>query len=63
MPVGYGVKDGNHIISQKKEGLHGFGLRNIKKALEKYDGYLEINHDDNIFSVGILLYADSLADS
>jgi len=57
------AKNKNQIISLKKDGIHGFGLRNIKKSLEKYDGHLEINHDDNIFSVGILLYADVAAEA
>lgn len=35
---------------------HGFGLKNIKKAVEKYNGQMDITHADKVFSVTILLY-------
>jgi len=37
---------------------HGYGLKNIKRAVDKYDGYLDIAHSNNIFSVRILLSFD-----
>ena len=44
------------IISIKNESDHGYGLKNIRKAIEKYNGHIDITHDNNVFSVGILLY-------
>ena len=46
------------IATNKKEDEHGYGLKNIRKSVEKYNGHMDISHDDNVFSVGILLYVD-----
>lgn len=35
---------------------HGIGLKNIEKALKKYNGTMEINHTNNNFTVDIFLY-------
>ncbi|MDR2600338.1 MAG: GHKL domain-containing protein [Oscillospiraceae bacterium] len=50
--------DKKHLITQKDSGESGFGYKNIRNSMEKYNGYLKITHEDNIFSVGILLYVD-----
>lgn len=49
--------DNNKIITTKtdKEN-HGIGLNNIQNVIDKYDGTLEINHNENIFSVDIIMY-------
>jgi signal transduction histidine kinase len=46
------------IVTRKNNIKNGYGLKNIKNSIEKYNGYIEITHDNNIFSVGILLYVD-----
>ena len=48
----------NSIVTLKNGEEHGHGLKNIRKSVEKYNGHIDINHDENIFSVGILLYVD-----
>jgi signal transduction histidine kinase len=48
----------NAIVSCKGEG-HGYGLKNVQKSVDNYDGYLEINHGKGIFSVDVLLYVTS----
>ena len=45
------------IISRKEGNNHGYGLKNIINAVDKYDGHIDISHDGSIFSVGVLLYA------
>lgn len=35
---------------------HGIGLNNVRSVLEKYDGTLEIEHTDNLFSVSLMLF-------
>jgi signal transduction histidine kinase len=35
---------------------HGFGLRNVQKSVDKYNGLLELNNMDSIFTVNVLLY-------
>lgn len=45
------------ICSTKTESeRHGYGLDNVRKAVESYHGLLKINHNEGIFSVQALLY-------
>ena len=45
------------IVSTKEDSEnHGYGLKNIKKTVEKYDGYIEDDHANNTFSVDIILF-------
>ena len=44
------------IITSKKEPDHGYGLKNIEKALERYNGSMRLDHDATLFSVDALLY-------
>jgi len=46
--------DPSRIISQKKGG--GFGLKNIRGCVEKYDGVMKITHGDGVFSVVVMVY-------
>lgn len=45
----------NEILSSKCGDEYGHGLKNIKRSVDKYDGYVKISHTDNIFSVRILI--------
>ena len=51
-------EDKKRIVTRKGGNSHGYGLENIRKSVEKYNGHIDISHDKNIFSVGILLYVD-----
>lgn len=45
------------IITSKTDSVnHGYGLKNIEKTVEKYNGYMEINHNESVFKIDILLY-------
>ncbi len=44
-------------INEDKEN-HGFGLQSIKKAIQKYDGIMDIDYSDNVFSTSLMLYVD-----
>ncbi|MCL2192638.1 MAG: ATP-binding protein [Treponema sp.] len=44
------------IITRKEVGDHGYGLRNVHRALEKYNGSMDIEIKENIFSVTVFLY-------
>jgi len=48
-------EDNSEIISTKQSDDHGYGLKNIKRSVEKYNGDFNISIEDNIFSVSILL--------
>ena len=45
------------IVSTKDDvENHGYGLKNIKKTVEKFDGYMDIDHSKNTFSTDIILF-------
>ena len=35
-------------------------LKNIRKSIEKYNGYMKITTTDQAFSVGVFLYVDDM---
>ena len=47
---------GGKLASIKHGGEHGYGLRNVKKSVDKYNGEIKISTANNIFSVNILLF-------
>ena len=50
-------RDGKRELATRKSSPdHGHGLRNIRRALEKYDGDLTIDVKGNVFSATALLY-------
>jgi len=52
-----------HIATHKEPSEHGHGLKNIRKAVQKYNGKVDIGHEGNVFSVAILIYVDDRATS
>lgn len=42
--------------SNRDKEAHGIGIKNINAVLDKYDGVMEIDHTENIFTAIILLY-------
>lgn len=50
-------KDKQRFITRKQDvNLHGIGLQSVNNIVEKYDGVMEIENDNEKFSVDILLY-------
>jgi len=49
-----------NIITRKNGDNHGYGLKNIAKSVEKYNGHMEISHDRNVFTVEIMLYTSDM---
>lgn len=50
------VKDGDEIRSLKSDNeAHGFGIKNIIEAVEKYGGSYSINYDDKEFAFSICI--------
>ena len=49
-------------LSTRKEGKnggeHGHGLKNIRRAVEKYNGHMDITHEGTVFSVAIVLFTE-----
>ena len=48
------------IVTRKDGTVHGHGLKNIRKCVEKYNGHFDITHEGNTFSAVILLYIDDV---
>lgn len=44
------------LTTKKGKGLHGIGLENVRKMVEKYDGIMEISPEGNRFRVILILY-------
>ena len=47
--------DFKEIKSTKSGNEHGYGLKNVYKAVSKYNGELKISTANNVFSVVIML--------
>lgn len=48
--------DGDLPVSTKaRNGYHGFGLKSIRYTVEKYNGFMKIDTEENIFSLKILI--------
>lgn len=56
-PIGSRLEfDGDVPVSTKaKNGYHGFGLKSIRHIIGKYNGFMKIDTDENIFSLKILI--------
>jgi len=46
----------NLLTTKTENGLHGIGLENIRKIVDKYDGTMEICPEGSIFRVILVLY-------
>lgn len=51
-------KDGEIFTSKDDASNHGFGLKNIKSVLEKYNGMLECEYDESTFHTTLLMYVE-----
>lgn len=49
-------KNDKLVTLHNNKDKHGYGIMNIKAAMKKYDGIIEINHTQNLFVVDIMLY-------
>lgn len=51
--------ENGEIVSSNESKEHGYGLKNIKRSIEKYKGYMEITYTNSLFITNILLYVQS----
>lgn len=52
------AKDAWMISDKKYPEEHGFGLKNVEKIVDKYNGVMDIHTDNNVFKVKILVYLE-----
>ena len=53
------LKENNSLLTTRYDKKnHGIGLKNVTKVLQKYNGYMKIDHENNIFSVMLLMYIE-----
>lgn len=50
------VENGELQTIKENSEKHGFGFKSVKEVIEKYDGQIEYNYDNNVFSVFIIIY-------
>ena len=51
------IQKGTRLLTTKKEKeLHGLGLGSVENIVQKYHGEMEIEKENNTFSVRVLLY-------
>lgn len=51
------LKNNNKFITTKKDyNIHGFGLRNVSNVVNKYQGDMQIDFKNEIFTVNIILF-------
>lgn len=43
------------ILSNKREKLHGYGLKSVNTTAKKYEGYLQCSHEKQIFTSILIL--------
>lgn len=56
---GFVKYEGGKIKTIKKDSEnHGIGLNNIEEILKKYNGVMKINHEENNFTVEIVMHID-----
>ena len=51
-----GKGSGGQITTIKTGDGHGYGLKNIQQAVEKYNGHAKFVHEGNLFSAVVFLY-------
>lgn len=58
--IGEIKKNGDVYVTTKKEfnECHGIGLNNVKRIVEKYNGEISINSQENFFDVEIIMYIE-----
>lgn len=50
-------KTGNHYLSLKKDTKnHGMGIKSVQTVLQKYDGAMQITHNEKTFRTKLLMY-------
>lgn len=55
-------KDQKLFTTKSEKGIHGIGLENVRKIVEKYDGIMEICPGNDTFRITLILYMSEIED-
>lgn len=50
------IMKGIFVTSKADKRHHGWGMKNIKSAVEKYHGTIEYEYSENVFTISIMLF-------
>ncbi len=50
------IQNGNLVTSKKDNRQHGWGMKSIKAAIDKYQGTMEYEYDNSLFTVSIMIF-------
>lgn len=50
------MKSGSLVTSKKDGKHHGWGMKSVKSAVEKYNGTVEYDYKDGTFSVSVMMF-------
>lgn len=50
--------EGRFLTTKVDKDNHGMGLASIKKVIQKYNGTMNVDYGDNIFSIALLIYVE-----
>lgn len=53
-------EEGELKTTKENNGLHGFGLKSVQTAAEKYDGMVQSSYQDGIFRAVVTLFYDGV---
>ncbi len=51
-------ENGVIVTSKADKKNHGYGLKSVNETVEKYNGTVDINPDNDIFTITVVLYID-----
>lgn len=54
-------KNGKLETRKFDKEYHGYGLKNVQKTMEKYNGYIEYDNDDKLFRATAMMYIKAVA--
>ena len=43
---------------KRNKSIHGYGLKNVEKIVNNYNGTLNISYKENIFRVNVMVYVN-----
>lgn len=50
------VRNGSFVTSKQNQKQHGWGIRSVKSAIEKYQGTIKFDYGDSLFTVSAMIF-------